>query len=89
MQAQRDKIWTTVGWSLIGNFCGIFTVSYIDKAERWKGARYLNKREIYKVLGFAGTVVLFTIYGYGIARQIFVREKLRIVEEHSVKCSPK
>lgn len=42
-----------------------------------------------KVLGFLGTVAAFTFYGYGRARQEFVREKLRLVEEYSLVQSGK
>lgn len=38
-----------------------------------------------KVFGFFGMVGLFTLYGYGNAKQNFVREKLKIVEEHSIE----
>jgi hypothetical protein len=33
-----------------------------------------------KVISFIGTVLAFTYYGYGRARQDFVREKLKIVD---------
>jgi len=33
-----------------------------------------------KVFSFIGTVMAFTYYGYGRARQDFVREKLKIVD---------
>ena len=26
MQIKRDKIWTTLGWSFIGNFAGVLAV---------------------------------------------------------------
>lgn len=39
-----------------------------------------RKREFIKVFGFLGTVAAFTYYGYGRARQEFVREKLKLVE---------
>lgn len=42
-----------------------------------------------KIFGFLGTVGLFTLYGYGTAKQIFVREKIKIVEKHSIKVSGK
>jgi len=37
-----------------------------------------------KVFAFLGTLGAFTVYGYGKARQEFVREKLKIVEKYSV-----
>jgi hypothetical protein len=42
-----------------------------------------------KVLAFIGAVAGFTYYGYGRARQEFVREKLKIVEQYSVAYSEK
>lgn len=40
-----------------------------------------------KVFGFLGTVGLFTYYGYAKARQEFVKQKLAIVEKHSMERS--
>jgi hypothetical protein len=31
MQIKRDKVWTTLGWSLIGNVAGIGVVRYLEK----------------------------------------------------------
>jgi hypothetical protein len=31
MQIKRDKVWTTLGWSMIGNICGVGVVRYIEK----------------------------------------------------------
>ena len=42
-----------------------------------------------KTFGFLGTVVAFTLYGYGTAQQIFVREKIKIVEQHSIRVTNK
>lgn len=42
-----------------------------------------------KVGGFLATVGVFTLYGYGRARQEFVREKLRLVEQYSIQHSEK
>lgn len=42
-----------------------------------------------KVGGFLCTVGLFTLYGYGRARQEFIREKLRLVEQFSIEHSEK
>lgn len=30
MQIKRDKVWTTLGWSMIGNIAGIGVVRYIE-----------------------------------------------------------
>lgn len=69
MQAQRDKVWTTLGWSFIGNIAGIGVVSYIEQNNtKWKSMRYTKRREIMKLGAFVGTVGLFTLYGYGNAR---------------------
>lgn len=69
MQAKRDKVWTTLGWSLIGNIAGIATVQYIENSnDRWKSLRHFKKREIMKVAAFFGVVSVFTLYGYGNAR---------------------
>jgi hypothetical protein len=90
MQIKRDMIWTTIGWSLIGNLAGISVVRYIEKNnDKYKSLRHFKKREVLKVFGFLGTVALFTLWGYGGARQTFVREKVKIVEEHSVAFSDK
>jgi hypothetical protein len=63
-------IWTTLGWSFIGNFAGIGVVQYIENSSsRWKSLKHFRKRELMKVGGFIGTVALFTLYGYGNARQ--------------------
>ena len=87
MQAKRDKVNTTVGWSIIGNFAGIGAVKYVEDSDKWKAYRYLHKREFLKVGVFLGCVGAFTLYGYGKARQEFVRTKLKIVEEHSLSFS--
>jgi len=69
MQIKRDKIWTTIGWSFVGNFAGIFVVQYLENSsDRWKNLRQFRRREMLKLGGFVGTVALFTIYGYGKAR---------------------
>jgi hypothetical protein len=62
-------IWTTLGWSFIGNFAGLFAVQYIENSsEKWKTLKHFRKREGMKVAAFLGTLSLFTIYGYGRAR---------------------
>ena len=37
MQAKRDRIWTTLGWSFIGNIAAISVVQFIDfrPPKRW------------------------------------------------------
>ena len=32
MQIKRDMIWTTIGWSFIGNFAGVLMVQYIENS---------------------------------------------------------
>jgi len=67
-------IWTTVGWSFIGNFAGIILVQYIENSsDRWKNLRHFRRREALKIFSFIGIVSMFTYYGYARARQEFVR----------------
>lgn len=88
MQAKRDKVWTTIGWSVIGNVVGIAVVQYIENHnDKWKTLRYIQRREMMKAGAFIGTVGMFTLYGYGNARQAFVRRKLEIVDQYSVSSS--
>lgn len=69
MQAKRDKVWTTIGWSFIGNVAGIGVVQYIEtQNDKWKALRHIQKREVMKAACFIGTVGAFTLYGYGNAR---------------------
>lgn len=69
MQAKRDKVWTTIGWSIVGNFAAIGVVQYLESQNtKWRALRTLQKREGMKVMAFVGTVGLFTLYGYGNAR---------------------
>jgi hypothetical protein len=69
MQIKRDMIWTTLGWSFIGNFAGILLVQYIESSsQRWRSLRHFQRRESMKVLAFIGAVAGFTYYGYGRAR---------------------
>lgn len=42
-----------------------------------------------KILSFIGAVSAFTYYGYGRARQEFVREKLKIVDQYSISSAEK
>ena len=66
MQIKRDKVVTTLGWSIIGNLAGIGAVRYIEKNnERYRTLKNFKKREIMKALTFLGMVGIFTIYGYG------------------------
>lgn len=90
MQAKRDFVWTILGWSFLGNIGGVLMVQYIENSSgRWKNLRHFRRREVLKVAGFLGTVAAFTFYGYGRARQEFVREKLRLVEQYSINQSGK
>lgn len=74
MQAKRDYVWTILGWSFLGNFVGIMGVQYVDKyTNRWKTAKHFRKREVMKILAFVGCVGMFTVYGYGRARQELIR----------------
>ena len=69
MQAKRDKVWTIIGWSIVGNVPAIGVVSFIEHQNTsWLALRHLQKRESMKLAAFAGTVGLFTLYGYGVAR---------------------
>ena len=69
MQAKRDKVITTIGWSIIGNLAGIGVVQYLDsRADKLSALRLVKRREFIKVGAFIGTVALFTAYGYGNAR---------------------
>jgi hypothetical protein len=78
-------IWTTVGWSFLGNFAGILAVQYIERSSgKWRNLKHVHRRESMKVIAFIGTVLAFTYYGYGRARQEFVREKLKIVDKYSI-----
>lgn len=52
--------------------------------DKWKALRQFQKRELMKVGAFLGAVGVFTLYGYGNARQAFVRRKLEIVKDHSI-----
>ena len=90
MQAKKDKIWMTLGWSFIGNIFGVGTVRFIDQnSEKYKSLRQFKKRELLKAGAFLATVGLFTLWGYGSAQQAYVRAKIRIVEQHIVKVTNK
>ena len=90
MQAKRDKVWTTIGWSACGNVAGIGMVTYLHKnSQKYRSLKQFKKREIMQAAGFLATVACFTLYGYGAAQQRFVREKLKIVKEHSVSHTEK
>ena len=74
MQMQRDKIWTTLGWSFCGNIFGVGVAQYLEKnSDKYKNLRHFQRREWLKVGGFALTVIAFTIYGYGNAQQTYVK----------------
>ena len=42
MQAKRDRVWNTLGWSLIGNVAGIGVVQFYDARplKRWAAPRF-------------------------------------------------
>ncbi len=67
MQAKRDKVTTTIGWSIIGNFAGLAAVQALE-ARQSKSLRLVNKREFVKVGTFLFMVASFTGWGYGSAR---------------------
>ena len=89
MQAKRDRVWNTLGWSLIGNVAGIGVVQFYDARplKRWAAPRFYRQRDMFKVFAFFATVGMFTIYGFGSARQTFVKAKIDIVKDHSIKTS--
>jgi len=65
MQSKRDKVWTTLGWSLIGNVAGVGVVRYLEKnSDKYKSLQHFRKRELMKAGGFLTMVGLFTLYGY-------------------------
>ena len=70
MQAKRDRVWTTLGWSLIGNIAAISMVQFLmyRPPKRWSAPRYIKQREMLNVVAFFTTVGFFTLYGFGSAR---------------------
>ena len=69
----------------VGNVGGVVGASYFhSNSKRWKSPNVMYKREIAKVAIFFGSVAFFTYYGFGKARQTFIREKLRLVDEYSL-----
>lgn len=47
MQAKRDKVWTTIGWSFCGNVAGIGVVTYLHKnSQKYRSLKQFKKREI-------------------------------------------
>lgn len=90
MQAKRDKVWTTIGWSFCGNVAGVGVTTYLHKnSEKYRSLKQFKKRELIQIAGFLGTVAAFTVYGYGAAQQRFVREKSKLVKEHSISHTEK
>ena len=70
MQAKRDQVFTTVGWSCIGTMAAMGVTSALDqRGDRIKAMRLVKRREFIKIGAFMGTVGLFTLYGFGNARQ--------------------
>ena len=43
MQAKRDRVWTTLGWSLIGNIAAISMVQFlmVRPPRRWSAPKYV------------------------------------------------
>ena len=69
MQMKRDKLFTTLGWSVIGNIFGLFAVGYVEKnSDKYRALKQFKKREMLKIFSFFGTIGLFTFYGYGTAQ---------------------
>ena len=69
IQLKRDRVWTTVGWSFMGNFVGLLAVSWSSSlGRRWQGPKHKAKRDVLQASIFLGTVLLFTYYGYEIGR---------------------
>lgn len=70
MQAKRDQVFTTIGWSCIGTMAAMGVTSALDqRADRIKSMRLVKRRELIKMGAFFGTIGLFTLYGFGNARQ--------------------
>ena len=44
MQAKRDRVWNTLGWSVIGNIAAIGVVQFLTARppKRWQQARYVK-----------------------------------------------
>ena len=89
MQAKRDKVWTTLGWSFAGNFAGLLAVGAMNTSGRFSSLKFMKRNEMTKAGVFIGCVGMFTLYGYGNARQAFVNAKKDIVEKHSIASSGK
>jgi len=40
MQLKRDRVWTTVGWSVIGNIAGVGVVRYMERnSDKYRSLR--------------------------------------------------
>ena len=89
MQAKRDKVWTTLGWSFVGNFAGLLAVGTMETTGRFSSFKFMKRNEMTKAAVFLGCVGMFTLYGYGNARQAFVNAKRDIVKEHSIASTEK
>ena len=89
MQAKRDRVWTTLGYSLIGNIVGIGLVQYLmyKPPRRWAAPRFGKQREMLFFGTFVTTVGFWTLYGFGLSRQTYVKAKIDIVEKYSIKTS--
>ena len=65
MQVKKDKWFTTLGWSFLGNIAGILLVRYIENNNtKYQSLKHFKKREVMKVGAFFGMIGLFTLYGY-------------------------
>ena len=41
MQLKRDKVWNTLGWSVIGNIVGVGVVRYIEgNSDKYKSLKH-------------------------------------------------
>ena len=82
MQAKRDRVFTTLGWSVIGTFAGIGAMTFFEAYtnRRWKGNRYVKQKDLFRLAVFGSTLGLFTLIGFGNARLTFVKQKLEIVK---------
>ena len=65
MQARKDKMWQTLGWSFIGNVFAVGSVRVLDaNSDKYKTLKQFKKREYLRIGTFLATVGLFTLFGY-------------------------
>lgn len=84
IQMKRDKILTTLGWSFIGNVAAILLVQFVDGTDRYKNMKNFKKKEMIKIIMFAGTIAAFTYFGFAKSRQDFVNNKLKLIDDYSI-----